>query len=110
MDDLFNAAAVLPLALPFLIRLAATPDVTVRADLIELLWLAAELTHPVDEDSDIAVLMRGREADHPERARCRAVFAEQARVIHGLLSDPALPVDVLTPDRRAALLAAAGSR
>ncbi|WP_404950812.1 hypothetical protein HFP69_35320 [Streptomyces sp. ARC12] len=60
MNSVFHMSAVMPAVLPFLIRLAAVPDIAVRSDLVELLVVAAELSLPVDADDERQVLLFGR--------------------------------------------------
>ncbi len=64
-----------PVALPFLLRLAAAPEVSVRSNLL-LVTIAAGLCEPVDADNETAMLIYGSDSEHPERAQCSAVFAE----------------------------------
>ncbi|MEU0582751.1 hypothetical protein [Streptomyces sp. NPDC006132] len=61
----------------------------------------------MDGSSERAVRAFGSDRDHPERAQCRAVFAEHAGLVHGLLDGRALPDGFLGPDDRASLLRAA---
>lgn len=94
MDDIFTLNAAMPAALPFLIRLAAGSDTTVRLDLVRLLTITAELSEPVPADNATALLVFGAERDHPERARCRAVFAEHGPTVRVLLdADPEIGTD-----------------
>ncbi|MEV7088079.1 hypothetical protein AB0O07_19680 [Streptomyces sp. NPDC093085] len=77
-----NPAA--PAALPFLLRLAGDPGVTERAALLDLLVLVAGFAESVDGECAAMTLWYGSEAEHPERALCRAVFAEYARVVEAV--------------------------
>ncbi|MBX9365555.1 hypothetical protein ACF09Y_17805 [Streptomyces massasporeus] len=104
MDSPFSMGPAMPAALPFLLRLAADPAVPVRAELVEILLVVAELSHPVDGSSEQAIRFLGSDSDHPERARCRAVFAEHADLVLGLLDDRTLPDGFIPPDERASLL------
>lgn len=106
MDGVFRMGPAMPAALPFLLRLAADPAVPVRAGLVEVLLVVAELSHPVDGGSEQAMRFLGSDRDHPERALCRAVFAEHADLVRGLLDDRTLP-DGFAPDERASLLTVA---
>ncbi|MCS0601042.1 hypothetical protein NX794_07335 [Streptomyces sp. LP11] len=83
MDGVFRLSAVMPVALPFLLRLAADPGLPVRADLLGGLLLAAELCTPYDADEPVPRFSGGA-ADHAERLRCGAVFAAHAPEVAGL--------------------------
>ncbi|MEU0725589.1 hypothetical protein [Streptomyces sp. NPDC006140] len=107
MDGVFHMGPAMPAALPFLLRLAAGPKAPLRTGLVELLLVVAELSSPVDGSSERAVRAFGSDRDHPERAQCRAVFAEHAGLVHGLLDGRTLPDGFLGPDDRASLLRAA---
>ncbi|AMW13259.1 hypothetical protein A4E84_29460 [Streptomyces qaidamensis] len=109
MDSAFALGPAMPAALPFLLRLAADPAVPVRTELVEVLFVVAELSHPVDGSSEQAIRFLGSDRDHPERARCRAVFSEHAEVVRGLLDDRSLPGGLIPPDERASLLKAAAA-
>ncbi|MGP3634423.1 hypothetical protein ACTU45_13805 [Streptomyces sp. 24-1644] len=102
MDGVFRLSSAMPAALPFLLRLAAEPQVPARSGLMDLLVVAAELSEPVDADNERAVMLLGRDSDHPERERCRAVFAEYADLLAGL------PDELISAADRAALQQAAG--
>ncbi|MFI8895208.1 hypothetical protein [Streptomyces paradoxus] len=108
MDSAFTLGPAMPAALPFLLRLAADPAVSVRTELVEVLFVVAELSHPVDGCSEQAIRFLGSDRDHPERARCRAVFSEHAELVRGLLDDRTLPDGLIPPDERASLLKATG--
>ncbi|MDQ0716630.1 hypothetical protein QFZ55_006082 [Streptomyces luteogriseus] len=107
MDGVFRMGPAMPTAMPFLLRLAADPAVPVRTELVEVLLVVAELSHPVDGGSEQAIRFLGSDRDHPERARCRDVFAEHAALVRGLLDDRTLPDGLVPPDERASLLKAA---
>ncbi|KJK39714.1 hypothetical protein UK15_11875 [Streptomyces variegatus] len=107
MDGVFTLGPAVPAALPFLLRLAADPAVPVRTELVEVLLVVAELSHSVDGGSEQAIRFLGSDRDHPERARCRAVFSEHAELVRGLLDDRTLPDGLIPPDERASLLKAA---
>lgn len=104
MDSVFHTSAAMPAALPFLIRLAADPEVGVRCDLIEVLVVVAHLSQPVDESNSLAVQCFGSNEDHPERQQCRAVLAEHASTLRTLLNDEALPYGVISGDDCTVLL------
>ncbi|MFF5454719.1 hypothetical protein ACFY40_26330 [Streptomyces sp. NPDC012950] len=104
MNSVFHMSAMMPAVLPFLIRLAALPDIAVRSDLIEILVVAAELSLPVDADDEDQVLLFGKDEDHPERERCRAVFAAHASALRALLEDESLPGGLISVDDRERLL------
>ncbi|MCW3820909.1 hypothetical protein ONA91_41460, partial [Micromonospora sp. DR5-3] len=82
----------MPAALPFLLRLAADPDVPVRSALLDLVVVTAELSKPVDADDERAVLLLGNDNDHPEREQCRVVFSEHVSLLRTLLDDDTLNV------------------
>ncbi|MFI9753138.1 hypothetical protein [Streptomyces collinus] len=109
MDGVFTLGPAMPAALPFLLRLAADPAVPVRTELVEVLFVVAELSHPVDGGSERAIRFLGGDRDHPERARCRAVFFEHAELVRGLLDDRTLPDGLIPPEERASLLKAAAA-
>ncbi|MFG1838078.1 hypothetical protein ACGFH8_06530 [Micromonospora sp. NPDC049175] len=90
LDGVFHLSAAMPAALPFLLRLVANPDVSVRSGLFDLVVVTAELSQPVDADNERAVLLLGNDSDHPERAQCRAIFSEHASLLHTLLDDDTL--------------------
>ncbi|MFJ7128785.1 hypothetical protein [Streptomyces sp. NPDC098101] len=104
MNGVFHMSAAMPAALPFLIRLAAVPDIAVRSDLVEILVVAAELSLPVDADDEHQVLLFGKDDDHPEREWCRAVFAAHASAVRALLEDESLPDGLISVDDRERLL------
>jgi hypothetical protein len=104
MNSVFHMSAVMPAALPFLIRLAAVPDITVRRDLVGLLVVAAELSSSVDADDERQVRLFGKDSDHPEREWCRAVFAAHASALRALLEDKTLREGLISADDRECLL------
>ncbi|MFB7374330.1 hypothetical protein ACFC0D_31350 [Streptomyces sp. NPDC056222] len=106
MNSVFHVSAVMPAALPFLIRLAAVPDIAVRPGLVGLLVVAAELSLPVDADDERQVLLFGKDCDHPERDGCRAAFAAHASALRALLDDETLPEGLISADDRECLLKA----
>ncbi|MFE1290291.1 hypothetical protein [Streptomyces sp. NPDC058751] len=110
MNSVFHVSAAMPAALPFLIRLAALPDITVRSGLVDLLVVAAELSRPVDPDDERQVLLLGDDRDHPERERCRAAFAAHASELRALLADESLPDGLIGADDHECLLEAAAPR
>ncbi|MFH9709461.1 hypothetical protein ACH4MW_32075 [Streptomyces luteogriseus] len=107
MDGVFRLGPAMPAALPFLLRLAADPAVPVRTELVEVLLVVAELSRPVDGGGEQAIRFLGSDRDRPERALCRAVFAEHADLVRGLLEDRTLPDGFIPPEERASLLKAA---
>lgn len=103
MNSVFHVSAVMPAALPFLIRLAAVPGIAVRPDVVGLLVVAAELSSSVDADDERQVLLFGSDSDHPERERCRAVFATHSSALRALLEDGALPAGLISAHDRECL-------
>lgn len=106
MDSLFHPSAAMPTALPFLIRLAAVPDVAVRPGVVELLAVVAEVSQPVEADDEGQAGLLGNDDDHPEREWCRAAFAAHASELRALLEDESLPDGLLSADDRECLLKA----
>lgn len=104
MNGVLHVSAAMSAALPFLIRLAAAPDVAVRPGLVDLLVVAAELSRPVDAGDEHQVLLLGRDGDHPERAWCRAAFAAHAPALRALLAEESLPGGLISADDRERLL------
>lgn len=103
MDGIFRLGAAMPAVLPFVLRLAvADPRVPAVSCLVDIVVVTAGLSEPVDADNENAVRLRGCDSDHPERERCRAVFAEHAALLAGL------PDELLTDADRASLRQAAG--
>lgn len=93
-----------PEVLPFLLRLAADPRVPERPALLGLLVYAVDCSEPIDGLGDAGRWWFGSDDEHPERERCRAVFAEHADLV------AALPDGLTGPDDRAKLRRAAGLR
>ncbi|MEU9109000.1 hypothetical protein AB0D54_32660 [Streptomyces xanthophaeus] len=108
MNGVFHASAAMPAALPFLIGLAAVPDIAVRPGLVELLVVAAEASLPVDAANERLVLLLGNDCDHPEREGGRAAFAAHASALCALLEDEALADGLISADDRKCLVQAAG--
>lgn len=106
MNSVFHVSAVMSAVLPFLIRLAAVPDIAVRPGLVDLLVVAAELSSAVDTDDERQVLLFGKDCDHPEREWCRAAFAVHASALRALLEDESLPDGLISADDRECLLKA----
>lgn len=106
LNSVFQVSTAMPAALPFLISLAAVPDIAVRRGLVDLLVAAAELSQPVDADHERQVLLLGSDCDHPEREWCRAAFAAHASALCALLEDESLPDGLLSADDRESLLKA----
>ncbi|HEV7934585.1 MAG TPA: hypothetical protein VGP70_20045, partial [Actinomadura sp.] len=104
-DDIFHLNPAMPVALPFLIGLAADPHTCARDGLVDLLVLTAELSLPIESEDDRFITLFGTDDAHPERAGCKAAFAEHADALLALLEDDSL-TDVLTRDHRSALRAA----
>jgi hypothetical protein len=103
-DNIAEMNAAMPEALPFLLRLARDPEVPDRSGLLRLLVTIAEYAEPVDGDSDTMVRWFGRDAEHPERERCRAVFEAQAGVVATLSAGLLARADHATLRRVAGLL------
>ncbi|MDX2648880.1 hypothetical protein PV341_36010 [Streptomyces sp. PA03-1a] len=91
MDGVVRMGAAMAAALPFVIRLAADPEVPVRSALVDLVAVAAGLARPVDPGNERAVLLRGPDGDHPERAQCRAVLDAHGALVRTLPGDDAPP-------------------
>ncbi|MFJ8165881.1 hypothetical protein ACIRBY_33880 [Streptomyces sp. NPDC096136] len=106
MDDIFHPSAAMATALPFLIRLAALPDIAVRPDVVELLVVVAVLSQPVVANAEGWAGLFGDDRDHPEREQCRAAFAAHASELRALLDDDGLPDGLLSADDRECLLKA----
>ncbi|MFI5490672.1 hypothetical protein [Micromonospora echinaurantiaca] len=87
MGGVFHLSAAVPAALPFLLRLAADPEISVRSDMLDVVVVTAELSQPVDADNERAVLLLGNDSDHPERELCRNVFTAHASLVRTLLHD-----------------------
>jgi hypothetical protein len=105
-DGIFHLSPAMPLALPFLIELAGDRHVPARIGLMELLAVTAELSLPIGNDEQGGALLFGTDDAHPERAKCRTVFAEHADTLRSLLADDALPEELRSPDVQSALLTA----
>lgn len=111
IDDVFHLSAAMPAALPFLIRLARDGHVPGRAGLVDLLVFTAETSrHSGVEGDERFALLVGADADRPERAACRKVFAEHAAAVRALLDDGALSDGLLSAEDRDSLMAASASR
>ncbi|WRZ95428.1 hypothetical protein OHB54_44265 [Streptomyces sp. NBC_01007] len=106
MNGVFHTSTAMPAALPFLIGLAAVPDIAVRPGLVDLLVVAAELSSPVNAANERQVLLLGNDCDHPEREGGRAAFAAHASALRALLEDEALPDGLISADDRECLLKA----
>ncbi|MEV4545973.1 hypothetical protein [Micromonospora echinaurantiaca] len=87
MGGVFHLSAAVPAALPFLLRLAADPEISVRSDMLDVVVVTAELSQPVDADNERAVLLLGNDSDHPERELCRNAFSAHASLVRRLLHD-----------------------
>ncbi|MFB7363838.1 hypothetical protein [Streptomyces hydrogenans] len=102
LNDITSMNAAMPAALPFLLRLAGDPQVSVRSELQDLLVGVVGYSRPVNADNEAMVRWFGSDSEHPEREQCRAVFAEHASVVQ------ALTEELANPDNRATLRQAAG--
>ncbi|MFD5323588.1 hypothetical protein [Streptomyces sp. NPDC127092] len=102
LNDVRSMNAAMPTALPFLLRLAGDPQVSVRSELLDLLLGVVGYSKPVNADNEAMVRWFGSDSEHPEREQCRAVFAEHASVV------TALAEELTDPDDRARLRQAAG--
>lgn len=103
MNSVVHVSAAMPAALPFLIRLAAVPDLAVRPGLLDLLVIAAVLSSPLD-DGETPIF--GEDCDHPEREWCRAAFATHASALRALLDDETVPDGLVSAEDRQSLLKA----
>ncbi|GED89312.1 hypothetical protein ACFC08_36820 [Streptomyces sp. NPDC056112] len=92
----------MPEVLPFLLRLAGDPQVPERSGLLDRLVTVADYSEPIDSGNEAMALWFGSDSDHPERERCRAVFAQHASVV------AMLPEGLINPDSRKKLRRAAG--
>lgn len=109
MSGPMSISALMPAAVPYLLRLTADPSTPRRDQLFELLLVAAALSAPTDPDNAWDLAISGPEKDHPERALCRAAFAADAAWVQRLLTDDELLADPdLNDDDRASLVQAAG--
>lgn len=107
MNGILHPSAAMPTALPFLIRLAAVPDIAVRPGVVELLLLVADVSQPVEADDEGQVGLFGNDCDHPEREWCRDAFAAHASELRVLLEDKSLPDGLISADDRECLIKAA---
>lgn len=85
MHSPFAVSAVMPAALPFLMRLAVAPDVTVRSTPVDLVWVTAMFCEPVQADGPGRCF--GAAPGDPHLDRCRAVFAAHPDLVAALLGD-----------------------
>ncbi|EFL37351.1 hypothetical protein [Streptomyces griseoflavus] len=92
----------MPEVLRFLLPLAGDPQVPERSGLLHRLAMVADSSEPVDHGNEAMVLWFGSDSDHPERERCRAMFAQHSGVL------AALPEGLIGPDSQAKLRQAAG--
>ncbi|MGW5663937.1 hypothetical protein ACWEWG_28260 [Streptomyces sp. NPDC003758] len=97
-------STAMPAALPFLISLAAVPDIAVRPGFVDLMVVAAELSQLVDMNNESQVLLLGNDYDHPEREWCRAAFAAHASALRASLQGETLPDGLISADDRECLL------
>ncbi|WP_209447257.1 hypothetical protein [Amycolatopsis alba] len=109
MSSPLRISAVMPAVVPFLLRLAADSTVLGRRQLFDMVLVAAALSEPTDPDNATALVINGREEDHPERALCRSAFVANADHVTRLLADTGLSADIgLCDYERTCLLQAAG--
>jgi hypothetical protein len=85
-----HVSPVMPVVVPFLLRLTADPLVPCRGELLDLVLVVATLSEPVDPDNAAALAIWGHEEDHPERSSCRLALAANANWVSRLLADPSL--------------------
>lgn len=90
MSAPLRMSPVMPIVVPFLLRLAADSSVPRRGELFDLVLVAAALSEPSDPDNAADLAINGSEEDHPERSLCRAAFAANANWVSRLLADPSL--------------------
>ncbi|MFC9589832.1 hypothetical protein ACFTUC_08565 [Streptomyces sp. NPDC056944] len=94
---------------PYLLRLAADPEVPHRGQHFETVLVAAALSETVDPGIAWDLAVNGPEEEHPERALCRRVFEDNAAWVRRLLADDQLlEGESLIQDERDALRRAAG--
>ncbi|MFF5145778.1 hypothetical protein ACFY6U_39730 [Streptomyces sp. NPDC013157] len=111
MSGPMSISAAMPAVVPYLLRLTADPSVPRRTGLLGILLVAAVLSAPTDPGNARHLAIGGLEQDHPERARCRAVFAADAVWVRRLLADEELLAGAgLDADDRESLAEAAGLR
>ncbi|MFK0256275.1 hypothetical protein [Streptomyces sp. NPDC090445] len=104
-----HISAAMPAIVPYLLRLAADPEVPHRGKHFDLVLVAAALSEPVDPGNPRDLAINGPEEEHPERALCRTAFEADAVWVRRLLADDQLPDgEPLSPDERDLLLRAAG--
>ncbi|MEU9713998.1 hypothetical protein [Streptomyces sp. NPDC047976] len=102
-------SAAMPAILPYLLRLAADPEVPDRGRHFDLVLVAAALSEPVDPGNPWDLAVSGPEEEHPERALCRTAFQADAAWVRRLLADDRLPEgEPLLQEERDSLLRAAG--
>lgn len=100
LNSVFHVSTAMPAALPFLISLAAVPDIAVRPGLVDLLVVAAELSQLVDMNNERQVLLLGNDYDHPEHEWCRAAFAAHGSALRASLQGETLPDGLISADAR----------
>ncbi|MFJ3211840.1 hypothetical protein [Streptomyces flaveolus] len=109
MSGPMSISAVMPMVLPYLLRLTADPSIPRRDELFGLVLVAAALSAPTDPDNAWDMAVGGLETDHPERALCRAAFGADAAWVRRLLADDELLAGLhLGEDERVSLVQAAG--
>ncbi|MFE6093790.1 hypothetical protein ACFQ7M_17570 [Streptomyces massasporeus] len=90
-----------PAGVPALLRGLLDPVAAREAERVLCIVL---MDSPFSMGPEQAIRFLGSDRDHPERARCRAVFAEHADLVRGLLDDRTLPDGLIRPDERTSLL------
>ncbi|MFI1584503.1 hypothetical protein [Embleya sp. NPDC020630] len=89
MSGVLSIGPAMSAVLPFLLRLAADPEVPRRDELFTLV-LAAALSEATDPDNPVDMAIGGPEEDHPERGLCRAAFVTHQSWVRRLLDDDTL--------------------
>ncbi|MFG3291988.1 hypothetical protein ACGF3G_24665 [Streptomyces sp. NPDC048179] len=109
MSGPMSISPTMPAVVPYLLRLTTDPSVPRRTELFGIVLVAAALSAPTDPHSPWDLAVSGPEADHPERALCRAAFAADAAWVRRLLADDQLLAQLgLDDGERASLSQAAG--
>ncbi|MFH8894366.1 hypothetical protein [Streptomyces sp. NPDC017949] len=104
-----HISAAMPSILPYLLRLAADPEVPYRGRHFDTVLVAAALSEPVDPGNRRDLAINGPEEEHPERAQCRSAFEANGVWVRRLLADDQLPEgEPLRQDELDSLLGAAG--
>ncbi|MFB7958423.1 hypothetical protein [Streptomyces sp. NPDC056045] len=104
-----HISAAMAAIVPYLLRLAADPEVPHRGKHFDLILVAAALSEPANPGNPRDLAINGPEEEHPERALCRKAFEVNAVWVRRLLADDQLPEgDPLLQEERDSLLRAAG--